>query len=109
MANLIDDSYASDGWSGVNRHDWSTGAGLTVTETVFWRLRGGGALYSFQAGMGYVIGADGMSIYTDLDFFDPFIQRAEGSEPADFVEGTGLGVVLEPASLYEDQLNRRLQ
>jgi hypothetical protein len=109
MANLIDDSFASDGWSGVNRHDWSTGSGLTVTETVFWRLRGGGTLYSFQAGMGYVIGADDTNVISDLDFFDPFSQRAEGSEPADFVEGTGLGSVLKPVSLYEDQLLRRLQ
>ena len=109
MANLIDDSYASDGWSGVNRHDWSSGAGLTVTETVFWRLRGGGTLYTFQAGMGYAIGTDDMTVVSDLDFFDPFSQRAEGSEPADFTEGIGVGSTLTPTSLYEDQLLRRLQ
>jgi hypothetical protein len=39
IANLIDDSTASDGWAAVNRRDYSSGAGVTATQTVFWNLK----------------------------------------------------------------------
>ena len=53
MANLIDDSVTDDGWQAVNRKDWSSGAGHSGTQNVFWNLRGQGELKSFQVGWGY--------------------------------------------------------
>ena len=107
MANLIDDSAADDGWGAVNRGDWSTGAGHTATQNVFWNLRGAGRLDSYQVGWGYVIGAQGLAVLTDIDD-DGLFSIGEGTEPNDHVEGLDAELPLEPLSLYEDQLKRRL-
>ena len=65
---------------------------------------GTGCLESLQYGMGYVIGTDGLTVRTDvIDFYD-----SEGTGPEDWVEGIDAGALLEPRSLYEDQLRRRL-
>lgn len=102
-ANLLDSCRFDDGFEAVNRGDWSTGAGHSATETVFWRYAGA-ELVSLQFGLGYVIGtAPGTVVSTALDLLG-----ADGTAPADMVEGLGLGASLEPASLYEDQLARRL-
>lgn len=102
-ANLLDSCRFDDGFEAVNRGDWSTGAGHSATETVFWRYAGA-ELVSLQFGLGYVIGsAPGTTVSTALDLLG-----AEGTAPEDLVEGLGLGASLEPASLYEDQLARRL-
>lgn len=107
MANLIDDSVADDGWGAVNRHDWSSGAGHTATESVFWNLRGTGRLRSFQAGRGYVIGTGPeLSVETALDTPDLF-GAPEGTAPEDWSEGLGEAATLTPRSLYEDQRRRR--
>ena len=102
MANLIDDSVFHDGWKAENRGSYSSGAGLTSTENVLWRPRGDGLVVSRQFGLGYVIGAD-MDVATNLAG-----GGAVGSEPEDYVEGTGQGAYLVPASLYEAQLQLRL-
>jgi hypothetical protein len=107
MANLIDDSVATDGWQGVNRQDESSGAGHSATENVWWNLRGGGYLRSLQYGHGYIVGTDAMDIHVDPDelaWNDP----GEGTEPVDWTEGVDEAATLEPQSLYEDQLLRRL-
>jgi hypothetical protein len=107
MANLIDDSVTADGWQGVNRKDWSSGAGHSATQNVFWNLRGGGELKSFQAGWGYIIGTENLTVSTDLSL-GGFFGSADSTAPEDWLEGEDLGAHLVPSSLYEDQLARRL-
>jgi len=108
MANLIDDSVADDGWQAVNRQHFSSGAGHSATETVFWNLRGTGLLRSFQADQGYVIGTGpDLTVHTALDTPDLF-GAPEHTAPEDHVEGLGEAATLEPQSLYEDMRQRRL-
>lgn len=104
MANLVDDSWADDCWKAVNRLSYSSGAGHTATESVFWNLRGPGPLTSHQYGRGYVIGTETTEVATEvLDIYESL-----GTAPEDHREGVGEGALLEPRSLYEDQLRRRL-
>lgn len=105
-ANLIDQSFADDGWAALNRQDYSSGAGHSAHENVFWNLTGG-VLESYQYGHGYVIGTLDVNVQADLGGFD-LTGKKQGTEPADFVEGEGQGPSLWPASLFEDQLARRL-
>jgi hypothetical protein len=107
MANLVDQSWASDGWQGVNRQGESSGAGHSATENVFWNTAGGGYLRSLQYGLGYVIGTDGMNLHTDPAEWD-WNQSGEGTDPADWVEGIDAAATLDPPSLFEDQRARRL-
>ena len=104
MANLVDRSDIRDGWSAVNRKKWSSGAGHSATQCVFWNLRGGGKIRSNQYGQGYVIGTESrkMRVITSS-----LAIGSKGTRPRDHVEGVGKGGTLEPASLYEDQLKRR--
>jgi len=105
-ANLIDSSRFDDGWSMVNRQDWSTGAGHTATEDVVWNATGTGVIESYQFATGYVIGTGpDLTVRTGIGPLNP---DAEGTEPEDWVEGSGGGEHLRPRSLYEDQLARRL-
>lgn len=104
MANLVDDSWADDCWKGVNRLSYSSGAGHTATESVFWNLQGPGAVTSHQFGRGYVIGTETTAVMTEvLDIFESL-----GTSPEDHREGIGATVPPDPPSLYEDQLQRRL-
>ena len=103
-ANLIDSCVLEDGWGAMNRKSWSSGAGHTATESVFWNTSGGGILRSYQYGQGYVIGsAPELDVRTDLGH-----TNAKGTAPEDWVEGLGKAATLEPTSLYDDQLARRL-
>lgn len=104
MANLVDDSVAHDGWGAVNRMMWSSGAGHTSTQGVFWNVRGQGQLASLQYGRGYVVGTEGLAVRTTVsDVYD-----SAGTAPEDWVEGLEAAAGLVPQSLYEDQLQRRL-
>lgn len=103
MANLIDDSVFEDGFHALNRGLWSSGAGHTSTESVFWNNRGAGLIESHQFGHGYVIGTTGLKVNESL--LSPVY--AEGSEPHDWLEGVDEGEGLVPRSLHEDQLARR--
>ena len=105
MSNLLD-TITCDGdflearyyrpWGGNPIH------GVTTTQSVFWNTTGlkysqerkQAVIWSEQMGDGYVIGTQGPCNKVDSN---------------DFVEGIGLGASLEPASLYKDQLKRRLQ
>lgn len=107
MANLIDASLTDDGWQAVQRGTESSGAGHTSTETVFWNVRGSGALNSWQAGHGYVIGTSGVTVRTDIPSFD-ITGRSTGTAPEDWLEHEGAANELRPSSLYEDQRARRL-
>lgn len=91
------------------RSTWGTVAhGLTSTNTVFWNTRGkqrhparDHLVRSDQYGFGYVIGTSGASSIVDISV------STYRTEPADFVEGEGMGKTLQPASLYRDQLQKR--
>jgi hypothetical protein len=102
MACLIDSCTLDDGWFGGNRHNWSSGAGATVTQTVYWNTSGKGRLRSWQTGMGYIIGTRDITVETGMTS-----RFAKGTEPEDLTEGLGTGDGLRPQSLYEDQLARR--
>jgi hypothetical protein len=108
MANLVDSSFADDGWQCLNRGTESSGAGHAGTQNVFWNVSGAGALRSAQYGWGYVIGTGpDLRVVTDLTALE-LLYGGAGTEPSDFTEGVGAAATLEPASLYEDQLRRRL-
>ena len=104
MSNLIDNSTADDGWKAVNRLFYSSGAGHTATENVFWNVRGSGSLYSYQYQNGYVIGTEELEVYTEVT--NTF--ENHGTAPEDYSEGIGEASTLIPQSLYEDQLEKRL-
>ena len=104
MGNLVDRCQLEDGWMAANRLAWSSGAGHTSTQCVFWNTRGGGTLQSMQYGWGYIIGT-GPKTKVATSLLHP---NAAGSKPEDFVEGKGKGSTLWPQSLYEHQLARRL-
>lgn len=103
-ANLIDQSYFEDGWSAVNRGDYSSGAGHSATENVVWNASGSGDIRSAQYGWGYVIGTAAETSVTTR----PLASARRGTAPEDYVEGRGEGDTLTPSSLYESQLMRRL-
>ena len=97
--NLIDQCTTDDGWSGVNRGDFSSGAGHSATQNVFWNTRGSGIVRSRQFGRGYVIGtAEGLTVQVGV---------AGDTSPDDTVEGAGHATTLRPPSLYLDQFVRR--
>ncbi len=108
MANLIDASFTNDGWGAVNRRTFSSGAGHSATQSVFWNTSGDGEIKSFQYGHGYIIGTDPlMTVRVGLDEGGIFAE-ASGTAPEDWTEGLGAGATLDPPSLFEDQLARRL-
>ena len=72
---------------------------------MIWNVSGVGLVRSFQFGWGYVIGTGELIVVDDL--LGPLY--GQNAEPDDFFEGIGDGETLEPASLYDDQLRRRLE
>ncbi len=105
-ANLIDSNVVHDGWKAANRNDWSSGAGHTATENVFWNMQGPGEVVSRQFGWGYLIGSGPeTTVRTNLG---GGFEEGKGTEPEDWLEGEGTGPWLVPQSLFEDQLERRL-
>ena len=104
MANLVDSSTTTDGWKAANRNDYSSGAGHSATQSVFWNTSGSGWIYSYQFGHGYIVGTVGVLVDTTVwDILD-----SAGTAPEDYTEGIDEGATLNPQSLYEDQLSRRL-
>jgi hypothetical protein len=109
-ANLVDDCTGDhSGWEAryrpygsVPHHD------LTSAHSVFWNTKGigGGPSYvvqTEQSRYGYVIGTRGTRYGVSLSTYG-----GSKCNPVDYVEGIGQGDTLEPFSLYEDQLYRRL-
>jgi hypothetical protein len=110
IANLIDSCQIDDGWFALNRGPTSAGAGHTATETVFWNCTGSGEVRSGQYGWGYLVGlASSLKVISTVDLSQPnwFDKYYLGTEPFDFVEGSGQGGSLLPQSIYEDQLMLR--
>ncbi len=116
-ANLID-NFILDGDSWLAQYRAWGNQRVAVGSTVFWNtevirphIRGGKAIVSDQWEWGYVIGARGpagqlVSVFGSANPGDP--HRPDFYEPTTIIEGEGQGETLEPQSLYEDQLARRL-
>ena len=106
LACLIDQSTFDDGWKIANRGSESTYAGHTGTLDVMWSSSGKGRLISRQFGYGYVVGTREIQVVTTLQ---GIVLDGDGTAPEDYTEGLDKGATLEPQSLYEDQLARRLK
>jgi hypothetical protein len=103
----------------VNRGTTSTGGGFTATEHVFWATSvtknhgsaQGCAVESAQWGVGYLIGSTASGTATAKlcpdSFSNGYWATLDTGAPDDFVEGQDIGATLWPASLYENQLERR--
>lgn len=90
-------------WGGVAH-------GLTATHSVYWNLEGRAyfpqrswIVESEQFAHGYIIGTRGPAHQIRLP-----TEAADRTAPPDHVEGVGLGDTLVPASLYDDQLRKRM-
>ncbi len=87
----------------------TTGHGLSSAHGVYWNTTGSGTAYpdklvvTEQGRYGYVIGTSGT--VDAVTTKDPALHN---TAPADHIEGVGLGRTLFPASIYQDQLERRL-
>lgn len=85
---------------------------LTAAHSVYWNTCGLGTgvtsyvIYTQQARYGYVIGTWGTR--TDVRTTPVNAESEVKTNPVDHVEGKGEGETLEPKSLYEDQLSKRL-
>ncbi len=108
-SNLIDQSHVHNSFFTAHHrvHFGTVGHALTSAHGVFWNTsgsggRGGAIVRSEQARYGYVIGTSG----SRSSATNP---TGGNTAPADHLEGIGIGDTLEPASLYEDQLLRRLE
>lgn len=88
--------------------------GVTTSQTVIWNTRGvrehpnlnGIIIDSRQYGYGYIIGTQGNVTGVRVT---PTLHSNRETAPVDFVEGLGQGDVLQPQSLYLDQLDRRIE
>ena len=113
IANLVDNMQVKNDYLEAVYRPYSTPEhGHTTTQSVFWNIESLGSSYSYlikteQFSNGYVIGTSGSSP-TSVEQPDNPAENYQGTHPIDFVEGEGTGDSLEPASLYIDQLERRL-
>lgn len=112
MSNLLDSLVMNNDsiHAGVRSSD---NHGMTTSQSVIWNTTGNGShpttsylIESRQFGNGYVIGTNGSSVEVKTT---PTVVSGRETSPEDFVEGEGQGGFLEPQSLYENQLNRRLK
>ena len=108
--NLIDACTGdSSSWEGRYRPYGSVPLhNLTAAHSVYWNTRGIGSGPSYvvrteQSRYGYAIGTRGTRTGVDRPTYG-----GTKCNPPDHIEGLGTGDTLEPFSLYEDQLSRRL-
>ncbi|MBL8176484.1 MAG: hypothetical protein JNK48_17545 [Bryobacterales bacterium] len=121
MANLLDNLTLDRDYVDATVRPYGTPDyhGVTTTQSVFWNTNGerymanrAYLINSQQFGWGYVIGTRGEATAVrsrpfSFRYTSP-VASAVDTAPEDFVEGVGKGDGLVPASLYEDQLARRL-
>lgn len=104
-ANLFDSfTVNNDRLESIDRGTASDGAGLTGTQNVFWNIKNGSGsciVTSKQYKSGYIIGTAPTCVV------DVTVSGASDS-PVDFVEALATGDLLQPQSLFRDQLSRRL-
>ncbi|MEQ8472608.1 MAG: carbohydrate-binding protein [Marinoscillum sp.] len=109
MSNLFDNhTVDNDFLEAVYRPYGTIEHGHSSTQSVFWNTYGekyhgnsNRIVASGQWGQGYVIGTQGNATGVSLP-------TGNNTEPIDHLEGVATGHLLHPASLYEDQLKRRL-
>jgi hypothetical protein len=109
-SNLIDAGTGDSSWWEARYRPYGTAPlhDLTSAHTVFWNMQGTGSGVSYvvrteQSRYGYAIGTRGSRSGVDRPTYG-----GTKCNPSDHVEGVGQGDTLEPFSLYEDQLARRL-
>ena len=121
IANLYDQMTLDRSWlQSINRGRSSGGAGFTGTQNVFWNTDGtaphplleGCLVESAQFGWGYLIGSSSASgvphrLCPTVTYPSTYYAGLDPGDPADYVEGEGLGATLHPASLHAEQLLRR--
>jgi hypothetical protein len=113
-SNLFDRCRLENSWFEARdrySRNLSSPHNMTAAHTVFWNTYGEGkdsphVIWSQQARYGYIIGTSGPVSNVRLDGNHP--DREPLFDPPDHTEGLGRGDFLEPASLYLDQLQRRL-
>lgn len=116
MANLFDNHILNeDAIEARYRHAGFPEHGHSTTQSVIWNTQGlryssGGdyAVWSTQFEHGYVIGTRGPAANvksTPTKEYQDWVETV----PEDWVEGVGQGDSLEPQSLYEDQLAKRIE
>ncbi len=110
IANLFDHAIIDDGLQVGNRQEWSSGAGQTGTQNLFWNISGDGDVYAYNQDVGYVIGTgSNINVSTNLGLGTwPQSHLSPGTAPEDYTELLGDAEVLLPQSLYDDQLAKRL-
>lgn len=109
MSNLFDShTVDNDFLEAVYRPYGTVEHGHSSTQSVFWNTTGekyhgnsSRIISSGQWGYGYVIGTQGNATKVNLP-------TDHNTLPKDHLEGEATGAWLHPASLYQDQLNRRL-
>jgi len=97
-SNLIDSSVVDD--------VWRAGFRPVATQNVFWNTSGRGTVQSAQLDWGYIIGT-GPELRGETS--RPPALKSDNRDPEDWIEGLGRASELGPASLYEDQIRRRLR
>ncbi len=119
MANLLDNVTVNEDlleakfrpWGSLpDMHGWPT------TQSVFWNTNGEAYMKgkdciveSVQFGWGYVIGSRGAASAVKTAPIAGILSKHRfDSSPEDFTEGIGQGDLLQPASLYQDQLFKRI-
>jgi hypothetical protein len=120
--NLFDQTILDGGWlQSVNRGTTSSGAGFTGTRLVYWNTEvrrnhptaKGCAIESAQFGDGYLIGSRAAVAQTaklcPQSFTNGTWKTLDSGAPVDFVEGEGKSDWLDPPSLYEAQLAKRVE
>lgn len=119
MSNLFDNFTANKDFLEARFRPWGTSPsmhGHSTTQSVFWNTTGeaypAGKTFivdSSQYGWGYIIGTGGVASAVRTA---PATGTTSGypynTSPEDFKEGIGKGNMLEPESLYEDQLRMRI-
>lgn len=116
QSNLIDGTQLRrDYFAAYYRHTYGSNHGQTAAHTVYWNLEGleyyGNTTHivnTQQARYGYVIGTRGSAPGVSTAGVSAFSAQAYRTNPVDHVEGQGMGESLEPRSLFDDQLRRRL-
>lgn len=109
VANLFDNHNVDNDFLEAAYRPYGTiQYGQTTSQSVFWntngiKASGGGTVIikTQQWGYGYVIGTRGN--VTGVSAIG-----GRNTEPVDFVEGVAKGENLEPESLYENQLSKRM-
>jgi hypothetical protein len=118
MSNLFDDcTFNRDFLESVFRpYGGSSLHGYTSTQSVFYNTTGEAyhpgnnvLVDSRQYGWGYIIGTSGAASDVNIDPSEGSLNGyLYNTSPRDFTEGIGEGEFLVPASLYLDQLERRM-